>query len=85
MSKLKAEVIDVVAEEVKQESSEPEVIIIGAITITAYSNGDINLNLNEGSPQLQPNEIELLVRNVYDQLHESRITQKAYELFKSKL
>lgn len=68
-----------------QEVVEPEVVVVGAITITAYSNGSINLNFVEDSPQIQPKEIELLVRNVYDQLYENRMTQKAIDLFKSKL
>jgi hypothetical protein len=65
--------------------TEPEVLIMGQIIITAYSNGNINLQFAEGSPEIKPKEIELLVRNVYDQLYENRITQQALDLFKSKL
>jgi hypothetical protein len=58
--------------------------ILGELTITLSKAKGIGLHVKEGS-EMEPIEIEMLIRNVYEQLHEQRIAQMAIEIFKSRL
>ncbi len=70
--------------------NEPEEVVedlggdlVTELTITLTKSNGINLHVKEGT-QMQALEIEMLIRNVYEQLHENRIAQMAVEVFKSK-
>ena len=71
---------------VEQVAATPEEATVNAeVTISAMSNGEIRLNVSEEHPKLSPAQIEALVKQVYEQLHDQRIVSMALEVLKAKL
>lgn len=70
----------------EQVVENPEEATVGAeLTISAMSNGEIRLNVSEEYQKLAPAQIETLVKQVYEQLHDQRIVSMALEVLKAKL
>ena len=70
----------------EQVTATPEEVTVNAeITISAMSNGEIRLNVSEEHTKLAPAQIEALVKQVYEQLHDQRIVSMALEVLKAKL
>lgn len=74
--------------EVVQEveaTEEQEVKVSAELIIRVYEDGNMEVNVPEGARELQPFEVEMITRGVYDQLRDSRVAQTAVEMFKQKL
>jgi hypothetical protein len=71
-------------EQPKDENSK-EIEILAKMEISVMSDGSTRLNIPEDGRQLSTEEIEVIARNVYEQLRDIRIATKAVELFKQRL
>lgn len=68
-----------------QEAPEETVEIRAELVIRMLSNGNLDVSVPEGKPELQPADVEGLTRQVYEQLRDMRIANQAIEVFKARL
>lgn len=62
-----------------------EIQVVSELTIQVLSNGAVNIQYPEGKPELPPNEVERITRYIYENIRDTRIAQKALEMFKARL
>lgn len=84
MSKEKVMQIPVL-EEGQEQEQEQELTVSLELHIKVMSNGGIQIDVPEGSEQLEPIQVEGITRTVYEQLRDVRIAQQAVEMFKARL
>lgn len=81
----KKQVEEQAVKEVKETEEEKEPKVQAEVHIKVYDNGMFGLDVPDESQELKPEQIEMITKNVYEQLYETRIAQKALEMFKQRL
>lgn len=73
------------SEEFQSAEQEDAVTTDAQVVISVMSNGALDVSAPEGMPQLQPIEVERLVRQVADEMRDMRVANSAIEIFKQRL
>jgi hypothetical protein len=71
-------------ESVDQANLTEEEVVLQVI-ISVKANGAIQVTPGEGFPEVAPQQLEALTRDIYEKLYEERIALRAVEVFKSRL
>lgn len=64
---------------------EQKLSVIKQANIQVMSDGSVVINFPEGQPEIPPKELEEMARYVYENLRDTRIAQRALQLFKNRL
>jgi hypothetical protein len=62
-----------------------EATVLKEATIQVMSDGSILIKFPEGQPDIPQKELEEMTRYVYENLRDTRIAQRALEIFKARL
>lgn len=66
-----------------QQAEPPKTV--AEVHIRVLENGGISLHMPEEYRQLEVDEVEQVVRTVFEQLHDARIARLAVDMFKARL